>query len=136
MSLSDWTLEILSDLGGEILLFGLASLVYISFAYFRPLPMPSPQKVPAQRGAAQEKRRQGWSGTHATSARKDSAKVASTEGGDVCGPQCVHEIRVCSKSKDLAAAIAAFEKHVRSGGTATSLLYKAIMDACVECGKV
>lgn len=134
-------LEVLASLSGEVCLFGLASLVYFSFTYSRPQWFAStPQKVQAQRSGAQEKRRQGGGGKHGTLVRKEpSAKVAVPDGGDVgdaCGHKRIKEIRAFGKSKELAVAVAAFEDHVRNGGAATSLLYKAIMEACVECGDV
>merc|ERR1719158_609994 len=125
----------------ELLMFALAVLVYVLFTggFVKPAPpkeveapKASPKapsaKSPAARSARTAPAEESW-----RSAEKDT-KAEEVLPGDLA--KHVAMIRARSKDNDLEGAMQVFKKLRSSGVQLTPLVYNALLDSCVQCGKV
>jgi pentatricopeptide repeat protein len=132
----DWMLEALSSVGAEVVMFAITFIVYLSFRSARV------QSARPRAKTEGQQRMPPWASKnqHGTRRKETSLPKLAAVGLETTRAtsvsKCVEEIRISAKNKELSGVIAAFENHMRSGGAATSLLHKTIMDACVECGDV
>jgi len=121
----------------ELVMFGLAVVTYMIFTggYVKGSSQKSPKmKMDDVKG--------GDDSTPTSKARSVRARAASppaaerNEKEDVDIPKHVAMMRARSRENDLEGAMQVFRKLQSSGVQLTSLAYNALLDTCVQCGKV
>merc|ERR1719389_1459545 len=146
-NLSSWASLLragISLVGLELVMFAFAIVVY--FLFMGPMASKTPKKweeekkpkTPKARTAAVQLQDPPASEDWRASEKEASPKAEKTEKTDVKVDVAKHValIRAKSKENDLDGATQVFRNLQASGAPMTPLVYNALLDSCVQCGKV
>merc|ERR1719389_385415 len=146
-NLSSWASLLragISLVGLELVMFAFAIVVY--FLFMGPMASKTPKKweeekkpkTPKARTAAVQLQDPPASEDWRASEKEASPKAEKTEKTDVKVDVAKHValIRAKSKEHDLDGATQVFRNLQASGAPMTPLVYNALLDSCVQCGKV
>ena len=127
-----------SLVGLELVMFAFAIVVY--FLFMGPLAGKTPKKWEEEekKKAPKEKKVTLPASTPERAEKEASPKAEKTEKTDAKVDVAKHValIRAKSKENDLDGATQVFRNLQASGAPMTPLVYNALLDSCVQCGKV